>query len=191
MVIPREVIIDPVTTEPKGEVRLIKRTIRQPLLNKKQTMEFASYISGFTDGEGCFSISFNQRPKFKSGLEVRPSFSLSQNKRSLGILQRIQKYFRVGSIRYSKKDDSYKFEVRSIKDLTRVIIPHFKNYQLLSSKRRDFELFAGICELISANLHLKSKNLKLIIKLAYQMNGSGKRRYTKKELLKICSKVKI
>ncbi len=149
-------------------------------------MEFASYISGFTDGEGCFCISFNKRSKLKNGIEVRPSFSLSQNKINLEILQKIQQYFRVGSIRYSKKDDNFKYEVRSIKDLTSVIIPHFEKYPLLASKKADFELFVKICKLISN--HPNSENLKSIIKMAYQMNKSGKRHYSKFELLKFVAR---
>ena len=39
----------------------------------------ASYISGYVDGEGCFTISYSPRIKLRTGWEVRPSFSVSQN----------------------------------------------------------------------------------------------------------------
>ena len=45
-------------------------------------MEFASYISGFVDGEGTFSVSFSFNSRLKTCVEVRPSFSISQHKRS-------------------------------------------------------------------------------------------------------------
>ena len=151
-------------------------------------MEFASYISGFTDGEGCFSISFSKRPKLKTKIEVRPGFSLSQHKRNLDVLQKIKSYFGVGNIRYSKRDSNYKYEVRSIKDLISIIIPHFEKYPLLTSKKDDFELFGKICKLIVLNYHLNSKNLIPIINMAYQMNKSGKRRYENIELLKIVAR---
>ena len=146
-------------------------------------MEFSSYISGFTDGEGCFSISFSKRLKMKSGIEVRPSFSLSQHKRNLEVLKKIQVFFGVGSIRFSKKDNNFKYEVRSIKDLISTIIPHFEKHKLLTSKRHDFEIFKIVCKMINSNQHLKSENLYPIIKIAYKMNKSGKRKYQHGELL--------
>jgi len=123
-------------------------------------MEFASYISGFTDGEGTFSISFSIRPKLKTQIEVRPSFSISQHKRNLMILKEIKEYFTVGAIRFSKKDQNYKYEVRSTKDLVDKIIPHFIAYPLKTSKLKDFRLFSEVCGMISSNLHLRRKYLK-------------------------------
>ena len=151
-------------------------------------MEFASYISGFTDGEGSFSISFSIRPKFKTNLEVRPSFSVSQHKRNLDILKNIQEYFGVGGIRFSKKDQNYKYEVRSVKDLKNIIIPHFEKYPLKTSKLEDFKIFSEIVGMISANLHLNRKYLAEIIHKAYRMNKSGKRKYKKTFLLKLIAR---
>jgi len=151
-------------------------------------MEFGEYITGFTDGEGSFSVSFSRRKKMKTGLEVRPSFSISQHQRNLEILKKIRGYFQVGGIRYSKSDHNYKYEVRSIKDLTDVIIPHFQKYPLKTSKKRDFKLFEKISKLIHSNHHLSSENIMEIIDMAYMMNKSGKRKYAKKELLKFVTR---
>ena len=42
--------------------------------------EFLSaYISGYVDGEGCFTVSIAPRAKLLAGWEVRPSLSVSQN----------------------------------------------------------------------------------------------------------------
>ncbi len=150
-----------------------------------------SYITGFTDGEGCFSVSFNRRDKFKTGIEVRPSFSISQNKRNLGILKEIKNYFGVGNIRFSKRDDTYKYEVRSLTDLLRVIIPFFKKFPLRTSKNDDFEAFTDICQKMSKRSHDQINSLRLIINKAYLMNLSGKRRIKKEDLLRYMSKVKI
>ena len=38
------------------------------------------YLSGYTDGEGSFIISFSPREKLKVGIEVRPSFAVAQRK---------------------------------------------------------------------------------------------------------------
>ena len=147
---------------------------------------YLQYI--FVDGEGCFSISFNLRQKLKTGIEVRPSFSLGQNKRNLQVLKDIHAYFGCGAIRFSKRDQMYKYEVRSINDLVNVIIPHFKKYPLKTTKALDFKVFVNVCDLIVRSHHLNAKFLKQIIVESYSMNESGKRRYTKEELLKILAR---
>ncbi len=150
-----------------------------------------SYITGFTDGEGCFSISFNYRSKLKTGIEVRPSFSISQNAKSLSVLKEIKNYFGVGKIRFSNKDNTYKYEVRSLTDLSEVIIPHFKDYPLFTSKRHDFEIFSDICNKMQKGLHFHVKSLRAIIKKTFLMNPSGKRKVQQEDLLKYMNKVKI
>jgi hypothetical protein len=152
---------------------------------KSEFMDFAWYLTGFVDGEGCFSISFNKRAKLLTGIEVRPSFSVAQNKRSLQLLQEIHAYFGCGAIRFSKHDQMYKYEVRSIRDLQTRIIPHFQKFPLKTSKARDFEIFARVCELIHQSRHLNHEYLKEIIQQSYLMNESGLRRNTQEELLKI------
>lgn len=148
-------------------------------------MDFASYISGFADGEGCFSVSFTLRAKLRTGIEVRPSFSVGQNERSLELLQDMKEYFKCGGIRFSKRDRCYKFEVRDVGDLCRYVIPHFERYPLRSAKARDFERFRNICLDIHASKHLNPDHLKKIVSEAYRMNGSGKRKYTEAELLRM------
>ena len=154
----------------------------------KVSMEFGSYIAGFVDGEGCFSVSFNKRAKFKTGIEVRPSFALAQNRKSLRVLQRIKAYFGCGAIRFSKSDQTYKYEIRSIKDLRTKIIPHFQKYQLQTTKAKDFDNFEWICRQIAESKHLHRPTLEQIIVRAYQMNSAGKRRYDQQELLKILAR---
>jgi len=146
-------------------------------------MDFNSFISGFVEGEGCFCVSFNLRKKLNTNIEVRPSFSISQNKRNLELLKKIRQNFKCGSIRFSKSDQNYKFEVRSISELVKIVIPFFRRYQLIGVKRSDFEKFSEVCDLVYQNQHRNSEKLKHIIEISYQIN-SGKRKYKKEELLK-------
>ncbi len=148
-------------------------------------MDFASYVSGFIDGEGCFSVSFNFREKLKTKIEVRPSFSLGQNMRNLEILKQIQKFFGCGSIRFCKNDQCYRYETRNIENLRKRIIPHFRKFPLMTNKKADFEIFSEICEKIAQMKHLNPNYLKEIIDLAYKMNGYGQRKYKKAELLNV------
>ena len=95
-------------------------------LLETSSKDFAWYVTGFVDGEGCFSISFTQRKKMKTGVEVRPSFAIGQNKRSLPVMQKVQTYFGCGAIRFSQHDQTYKYEVRSLGDIRKRVIPHFQ-----------------------------------------------------------------
>jgi len=144
------------------------------------------WITGFTDGEGCFSVSFNLREKLKMKVEVRPSFSLSQSARSdKDALEGVKAYFQCGDIRYGANDGTYKYEVRSIEKLVTQVLPHFETYPLATPKRKDYLALQRICSLMRRNLHQNPQGLAQIIDLAYTMNPAGKRRYSKEALLKI------
>lgn len=149
------------------------------------------YITGITEGEGSFCISFNLRKRLKIGIETRPSFSITLNRRDLNLLKSVYTYFKCGGIRYSRSDRTYKYESRSIKDITKKIIPHFQKYSLQGSKRKDFEKFSEICKMIHQNLHLSKKYLPKIIEIAYSMNPSGKRKYKKEYLLRVIDEMNV
>jgi LAGLIDADG endonuclease len=115
---------------------------------------FCSYVTGYVDGEGCFSVSFNRRSTLRTGWEVRPSFSVSQNGDRAEVLHLMMDYFQCGSIRPDRSDKTLKYEVRDIRNLIERVIPHFRSYPLLSSKRLDFERFAAVCEQVAKGAHL-------------------------------------
>lgn len=142
------------------------------------------YVTGLVDGEGSFLVSFSRREKISVGVEARPSFSLSQHKRNEPILETVQKFFGCGSVRFDSHDQTYKFEVRCLKDLIDKIVPHFERYPLQTSKNNDFEALKAIITLMKSNWHRKSEGIKEIIKRAYRMNNLGARRYRKEDLLK-------
>ena len=154
-------------------------------------MDINSYITGFVDGEGCFLASFSLRKKMKLGIEVRPSFAISQHKRNKDIILFLRDFFKCGGVRFSKRDQNYKFEVRSMKDLMKTIIPHFKKYPLQTSKQSEFERFVKICELVYSNQHLNREGLKQIIILSNELNVAGNKKYNRLDLLKIVDKMKV
>src|SRR5207244_9884671 len=116
--------------------------------------EFLSaYISGYADGEGCFTVSISPRAKLLAGWEVRPSFSVSQNGDRAEVLHALQAYFGCGSIRPDRSDKTLKWETRRLEDLLGRVIPHFERFPLLSGKRFDFEAFAAVCRLVGVGMH--------------------------------------
>jgi hypothetical protein len=146
--------------------------------------EFLSaYISGYADGEGCFTVSISPRAKLLAGWEVRPSFSVSQNGDRAEVLHALQAYFGCGGIRPDRSDKTLKWETRRLEDLLGRVIPHFERCPLLSGKRQDFERFAAVCRLQAAGAHRTKAGLIEIVELARGMNPSGKRRYNAEEIL--------
>src|SRR6059058_1171822 len=97
--------------------------------------EFLSaYISGYADGEGCFTVSISPRRKLCVGWEVRPSFSVSQNGDRAEVVHALQAYFGCGSIRPDPGDRTLKWETRRLEDLLGRVIPHFRAFPLMSGK---------------------------------------------------------
>jgi LAGLIDADG endonuclease len=186
---------DPVTTDPKGEAgreaaqRLIDATCNTPALITTRAAYGERvpldpwFVSGLTEGEGCFCVSFAIRSKLRARLEVRPSFSLSLNERDLELLRDLQAFFECGWIRESKTDRTFKYEARAVNDLLGSIIPHFERHPLRGSKARSFAAFVSVCQMIEQGDHLRRDGLRSIIDIAYGMN-LGRRRLTRDDLLR-------
>ena len=146
--------------------------------------EFLSaYVSGYVDGEGCFTVSISPRAKLALGWEVRPSLSVSQNGDRAEVLRLIARLFGCGSIRPDRSDKTLKWETRRLEDLLGRVVPHFQHYPLLSAKRADFDRFAAVCQIMAARGHRTRPGLIEIVELASEMNPSGKRRYRPEEIL--------
>jgi hypothetical protein len=186
---------DPVTTDPKGEAgriaarRQINATRNTPALITTRAAYGERvpldpwFVSGLTEGEGCFCVSFAVRRKLRTGVEVRPSFSLSLNEKDLQLLRDLQAFFGCGWIRASKTDRTFKYEARAVNDLLDPIIPHFERHPLRGSKAKSFAAFADVCRMIEQGDHLRRDGLRSIIDVAYGMN-LGKRRFTQDDLLR-------
>ena len=112
-------------------------------VNQQERRKIESWIAGFTDGEGCFSVSFIRNVTTKSGWQIFPEFVITQGEKSLNALKIFQKYFRCGKIFINKRYDNhneylYRFCVRSINDLAKIIVPFFKQNELKTAKQKDF-----------------------------------------------------
>jgi len=162
---------------------------------EKASLNNNSWVTGFVDGEGCFSISFNLREKMNYGIEIRPSFSISQKRDKEGLNHKIISsfvhFFEGGFVRFSKKDQIWKYETRRMEHIIEKIIPYFEVNKLITSKKNDFEEFKKICFLIYSKHHLSLVGIKEIISTSYKMNSLGKKKYSENFLLKLIDKMKI
>ena len=153
-------------------------------------VDLSSYISGYVDGEGCFTVSISPRPTLLVGWEVRPSLSVSQNGDRQEVLLLMQRYFGCGTLRPDRSDRTVKWEVRSLAPIRERIVPHFRAYPLQSGKQRDFELFAAVCEGMARGQHRTLVGLSEIVRLAAEMNPSGKRGYLPAAILQSLAEMK-
>jgi hypothetical protein len=147
------------------------------------------FVTGLTEGEGCFCLSFVLRATLRIGVEVRPSFSLSLNEKDRDLLEDLQAFFGCGWIRQSRGDRTSKYEARSTRDLVGHILPHFEGFPLQGSKARSFVGFSTACRMIEQGDHLTREGLRQIVSIAYRMNF-GKRRYPESVLLRALDEVK-
>jgi len=126
------------------------------------------FVTGFVDGDGCFTISITEDSKYNTGWRVRALFTLGVKKEDLILLEQVKNYFGVGSI-YDQKGEVVRYHVTSEKDLE-IIINHFDKYPLISQKLTDFLLFKQCFELKKSGEHLTLDGLTKIVEIKALMN---------------------
>ena len=142
--------------------------------NQQERLKTVGWIVGFVDGEGCFSVTI-QRATTATGWQVFPEFVVTQGEKSLSALHDLQEFFGCGKIFVNRRHDNhrehlYRFCVRSVADLKDKVVPFFRENQLRTAKRTDFEKFARILELMDERKHLNSEGLVEIASIAQTMN---------------------
>lgn len=93
-------------------------------------LNFAEWLSGFTDGDGCFSFSPSDKKRQKWGCTYKLDASLS-NFRLLYVLRSALGYGKI-SLKSGNKSGSLRIWDR--KTLNFILIPLFKNYPLYTAK---------------------------------------------------------
>ena len=141
------------------------------------------YIAGFVDGEGSFHVAVQKSKNVKLGIQVIPEFHVSQNANRTVILEIIKKILGCGYIKPNHRtrlnDRSNVLVVRNHNDLAQKVIPFFKKYSIMSSKKYDFGKFEKIVSMIGNKCHLQRNSFKEILKIAFSMNENGKYRKIK------------
>jgi LAGLIDADG DNA endonuclease family protein len=160
--------------------------------NQQERLIKIGWITGFVDGEGCFSIGFVKQPDrgrrrgYTTGYQVSHEFAVTQGKKSLSSLLELQKFFGVGQIIINRRYDNhkehlYRFVVRKREDLISVIIPFFEQYTLRTSKEHDFRKFVSCVHMIDQGVHLSREGLIEIAHITQTMN----RQKPRTELIRI------
>lgn len=149
--------------------------------NQQERLKFIGWLVGFTDGEGCFSISIIKNKTSKLGWQVFPEFVITQGEKSLSVLKEIKKFFGCGNIFVNRRNDNhkenlYRYCVRSLAELNEIVIPFYKKYQLKTAKKYDFVKFCRVISLMNKRAHLNERGLSKIVTISQQMNRKKDRR---------------
>jgi hypothetical protein len=149
--------------------------------NQQERLIKIGWITGFVDGEGCFSINFIRQPDrkdrkgYRTGFQVAHEFAVAQGAKSAHSLHELRQFFGVGAVYVNKRYDNhkehmYRYCVRKRSDLMDSIIPFFERYPLRTSKQVDFLKFTSCLRRIQTNSHLTSSGLIDIVEIAQTMN---------------------
>lgn len=149
--------------------------------NQQERLIKFGWVTGFVDGEGCFSIGFVRQPTrgirrgYKTGYQVSHEFAVVQGAKSLACLQMLKEFFGVGGIYVNRRFDNhkehlYRYSVVKRSDLLQVVIPFFQRHSLRTSKRADFVKFVQCMSVIETNEHLTVGGLLKIVEIAETMN---------------------
>jgi len=127
------------------------------------------YVTGFTDGEGCFYVGVSSNPRYKTAYRVKAVFHIGVHIRDLALLEQIQLFFGVGTI--SKLGaESVQFRVSGIENL-KVIMNHFDKYPLLTNKQSDYLLFKQVVNDMEQERHLTVEGLNKVMSVKAVMNN--------------------
>lgn len=113
------------------------------------------WVSGYTDGEGSFMINTFKTKNTLVGYTVKLIYQITVHKSDEALLHAIKLFFKnVGNIEYTADKQYVSYRVYKLSDIVKVIIPHFTEYPLQSTKFVSFYLFKAVAELMSKKLHL-------------------------------------
>ncbi len=130
------------------------------------------WITGFTDGEGCFHIGISKNAETTLGYQVLLDFVITQHERDEQLLNEIKTYFGVGVVRTSNGSGNILcYRVRAQKHLREVIIPFFEKNPLRTKKKFAFQTFKQALVLLENKEHLTLEGLEKIRKLREEIDN--------------------
>jgi LAGLIDADG endonuclease len=143
--------------------------------NQQERPDFAQWVVGFVDGEGCFSVPLFRNSTCQCGWQVQPTFSVVQGERSVAALQRMQAFFDCGHVGRNIRHDNHLeplcwFRLRGLRDLRFRVVPFFEEHPLVTAKASDFQTFARVVRMMEKGVHRTPEGLSHIAYMTERMN---------------------
>ena len=136
------------------------------------------WVTGFVDGEGCFSVSIhrNRNARSTGGWQLHPVFHVYQHMRYRAVLEALIPVFACRRLRPKGSNSSvWTYAVDALRDLEAHVLPFFECHPLVV-KAHDFRLFAEIVSAMVRKDHLTRVGFERLVRLAFAMNADGKQR---------------
>jgi LAGLIDADG endonuclease len=129
-----------------------------------------SWLSGFTDAEGCFNVHIVKRKEMKSQYNVSLRFLLDQ-KDEEAVLKDIRNLIGFGKVscRSLKSRKIFRYSLHSLKN-SKKIIDYFNNHPLKTTKIYSFKIWTRIYNMLINKEHLSNEGLIKIKVLRTNMN---------------------
>ena len=131
------------------------------------------FITGFTDGEGCFTCSVLKSHFYRLGWEVQLTFQIKLHVRDLPLLLGIQRSLvappglGIGVINSSQSICTLR--VKKFQELVE-LVKFFDKYPLITKKIGDYLLFKQIVSIMQLKEHLTLEGLQKIINIKATLN---------------------
>jgi hypothetical protein len=110
------------------------KPIDRPLLEVVNIPLNPNYVSGFSEGDGCFTVTVSPKTN-----QVIASYMVDLHNREIALLNKIQNYFGgVGRINAASLRKSACFTISKKRDLVNILIPHFDTYKLQGHKLKNY-----------------------------------------------------
>ncbi len=133
------------------------------------------YVSGFIDGEGCFTIVISKHKSKKLGVDARLHFQIELRADDKAILHDIQETIGCGRI-YNLSYERYgwhphvELKISSIDEITNVLIPFLQKHPLRAKKRISFQYFLSAVEIFKKKEHLTFEGIQKLREIRKNMN---------------------
>lgn len=142
--------------------------------NRNFTKISPYFITGLSEADSSFSITFHKDKRSKLGYSTGLRFKICLLEKDKILLELIKIYFNCGSITNVDKNGVINYIVRDQNSLNNVIIPHFNKCPLLGTKLLDFLDFENASKIISNKKHLTLEGQNELKQLANLMNNYRK-----------------
>lgn len=146
-----------------------KGTLTFPEIKSKKSYKILptledAWLSGFTDSEGCFSVSIK-----KKGFNI--CFDIAQkHKENVKILEHLQFLFNAGKVYSHSVKNVYYYRITGLQNVTK-IFPYFDSYTLRSKKIKSYILWKDLHKKISNKDHLNITLRDSLIVLSKKVNN--------------------
>ena len=126
-----------------------------------------AWFAGFTDGEGCFTCSINEKKGFSFNFNISQKWEIN-----LKILEHFSLLFNNGIVSKHSEENVYEFRIGGVNNC-KAIFPYFDEYTLYTKKSLSYKLWKDIHNNLVNKDHLDESKRKEMIEKAKMINKSS------------------